>query len=133
MATLYVASSKCLQEWGADVGLGKHLYKVGVAETIAPQDSVNGQAGQADWKILLTADCDSTEAAMLERLATKEKLVDPNYYPRLKGTVGIVKINTGAVENAMMIAIALENREPPKALKAKPADIAKYLVRNLLK
>ena len=133
MPTLYVASSKSLQEWGADVGLGKHIYKVGVAPEQTPPDHVNGQAGQTDWKVLLTADYDQPETVMLERLAIKEKLVDATYYPGIKGATGIVKINPGTVENAMMVAIALDNREPPKVLKAKPADIAKYLVRNLLK
>ena len=133
MATLYVAVSKEMQGWGADVGLGKHLYKVGVADGMPPGDAVAGLADYQDWKILLSADFDGDEAAMLQRLAVKEKLVDPHYYPRLRGAAGVVKITVATVENAMMVAIALENLETPKTLKAKPADIAKYLVRNLTK
>ena len=132
MGTLYVAVSKSLQDWGADVGLGKHIYKVGYAEEGSPDDAVRGMAGADDWKVLLAVDSDKDEATLLARLALKEKLVDPNYYPRLKGALGVVKVSIAAVENAMLVALALENREPPKTFKVKPADIAKHLVRNLV-
>ena len=132
MAILYVGVSKGLQEWGADVGLGKHLYKVGLAGDGSPAESLAGTAGFDDWKLLLAVETELDEAAMLERLAVKEKLVDPNYYPRLRGAVGIVKIALASVENAMLVAIALDNREPPKNFKVKPADIAQYLIRNLV-
>ena len=133
MATLYVAVSKSLQEWAADVGLGKHVYKVGYVADGSPADALIGMAGADDWKVLLANETDKDEQALLERLAAKEKLVDPNYYPRLKGSTGIVKLTLAAVENSMLIAIALENREPPKGFKVKPVDIAQYLIRNLMK
>ena len=131
MGILYVASSKGLQDWGADVGLGKHLYKVGLADEGTPAEALAGVAGFEDWKVLLAVDTEHDEPTLLERLAVKEKLVDPNYYPRLKGAKGVVKITLSAVENAMLVAIALDNREPPKNFKVKPADIAQHLVRNL--
>ena len=133
MALVYVATSKGLQEWGADVGLGKHLYKVGLAEEGTAQDAVAGLAGWDDWKVLLTVESEQDDQSLLDRLAVKEKLVDPNYYPRLRGTKGVVKVTLSAVENSMLVAIALDNREAPKNFKVKPVDIAQYLVRNLTK
>jgi len=133
MGTLYVAVSKSLQDWAADVGLGKLVYKVGYVEDGIPADALIGMAGADDWKILLTADTEKDEQEILSRLAVKEKLVDPNYYPRLKGASGVVKVTLAAVENSMLVAIALENRDPPKNFKVKPIDIANYLVRNLVK
>jgi len=133
MPILYVATSKSLQEWGADVGLGKNLYKVGIADGNTPDEAVAGLAGQTDWKVLKTAEVEFTEDDLMTRLARKEKLVDPNYYPRLRGATGIVKVNLAAVENSMLVALALDGREPPKSFKAKPADIAAYLINNAVK
>ena len=133
MGILYVAVSKSLQDWGADVGLGKLIYKVGYVDEGAPADVVMGMAGAQDWKILLSLEAETDEKTILERLAVKEKIVDPNYYPRLKGATGIVKVTLAAVENSMLVAIALENQDAPKNFKVKPADIAQYLIRNLLK
>lgn len=132
MAVIYVATSKAQQEWGADVGLGKNLYKVGVTDETA-EEALAGFAGQSDWKVLKTAEADFDEAELLTRLARKEKLVDPNYYPKLRGAQGIVKINPVAIENSMLVAIALEGREPPKGFKVKPVDVATYLINNALK
>jgi hypothetical protein len=133
MPKLYVASSKSLQDWGSDVGLGKHVYKVGCVQEGEPAEAVENMAGFSDWKILLSVETDQNEPTILERLAIKEKMVDPNYYPRLRGMLGIVKIALPSVENAMLVTIALDNREPPKGMKVKPVDIANYLVRNLIK
>jgi hypothetical protein len=135
MGTLYVAASKALQDWAGDVGLGKLVFKVGLTMDRTPEEEVAGLAGQTDWKILQTAETDteSTEEMLVERLGRKEKLVDPNYYPKLRGASGIVKVSLANVENSMLLAIALDNREPPKNFKVKPADIAQYLLRNLAK
>lgn len=133
MPTIYVAASKGLQDWAADVGLGKNVYKVGVTEA-SPEEAVSGLAGQTDWKILKAVDAgDADEAGVIERLSRKEKAVDPKYYPRLKGAEGLFKINPAAVENAMLVALALDNREPPKGFKVKPADIATHLIANALR
>ncbi len=130
MGVLYVAASKKLGEWGSDVGLGKHLYKVGISDDGAAPD---GMAGESDWTVLATAETDKDEAEILERLARKEKLVDPLYYPRLKGLLGVVKVSVIAVENAMLVAFALDNREPPKNFKVKPTDIARHLLANAVR
>ena len=134
MGTLYVAVSKTVQDWASDAGLGKQVYKVGFVDEGDPATVLAGMAGVSDWKVLKAVETEGgDEAAFLERLAQREKLVDPNYYPKLKGTLGVVKVNLASVENSMLIALALDNREAPKALKVKPADIAQYLLRNLVK
>lgn len=133
MAILFVATSKTLQEWGADVGLGKNLYKVGLADGKGADEALAGFAGHSDWKVLKTAEVDLDEDALMARLTRKEKLVDPAYYPKLRGAQGIVKINLAAIENSMLVALALEGREPPKNFKVKPADVATTLVNNLVK
>ncbi len=132
MAILYVASSKILQTWAADVGLGKAVYKVGLAADGEPAASLANQAGADDWKILATTETEQSETDLLDRLGAKQKLVDPAYYPRLRGATGIVKVNLTAVENALMVAQALESRDPPKNIKVKPADVARFLIRNAL-
>ena len=134
MGTLYVANSKILQKWGSDVGLGKNLYKVGWVEDGTPEAALaGGLAGEIDWVVLKQVEACGPETALMERLARKEKLVDPTYYPRLKGATGIVKVNPVTVENSMLVAIALDNREPPKNFKVKPIDVANQLIANVLK
>ena len=56
MATLFVARSKALQDWGHGVGVTKFLFKVGVVdgsidEAIAVMNAEK-VAGSADWKYL---------------------------------------------------------------------------------
>ncbi|MGE5547402.1 MAG: hypothetical protein ACM33T_10925 [Solirubrobacterales bacterium] len=135
MATIYVAASKAFTEWASDVGLGKNVYKVGVIADGTPEEALaEGLSGCTDWKVIKAADAgELSEEDALARLARKEKMVDPNYYPRLRGAAGIVRANLTAIENSMLVAIALENREPPKNFKVKPADVATYLINNALK
>lgn len=133
MATIYVATSKANQEWGADVGLGKNLYKVGIVEDGTPDQALAGFAGQSDWKVLASEETELAEADALARLARKEKPVDPNYYPKLRGAQGLFKVNLTAVENSMLVAMALEGKEPGKSFKLKPADVAKFLIGNALR
>jgi len=132
MPTLYVAASKELGKWGADVGISKHLYKLGVAEGSA-EDAVAAlnnaaYAGQSDWKLVKKQEVENlSEPAALDRLQRKEKLLDSHYYPRLRGTSGIVRVKPVNVENHILVAQALAGREP-KLDKLKPADIAQYLI-----
>lgn len=132
MATIYVATSKANQEWGADVGLGKNLYKLGVVEDCPPEEALAGFAGQSDWKVLASEATEISEADALARLGRKEKPVDPTYYPKLRGAAGLFKVNLTAVENSMLVALALEGRET-KNFKVKPADVAKFLIANAVK
>lgn len=133
MPIIYVATSKANQEWGADVGLGKNLFKLGICTDTTPEQDLAGCAGQSDWKVLLTDETERTEDEALERLARKEKAVDPNYYPKLRGAKGLFKVAINSVENSMLVALALDGKEPPKNFKVKPVDVAKYLISNALR
>ena len=132
MPTVYVAASKELGKWGADVGVSKHVYKLGLTEGSAEEAvaALNqaSYAGQSDWKLVKKEEVDSlSEEAAVDRLQRKEKLLDPNYYPRLRGTSGIFRVKPVNVENHILVAQALAGREP-KLDKLKPADIAQYLI-----
>ena len=115
---------------GASVSIDVDAGRVSVEG--ASDEAVAGAGGQDDWKVLKTADVDFGEDDALARLGRKEKLVDPNYYPKLRGAQGVVKVNLAAVENSRLVALALEGKQPPKT-KAKPADIAAYLINNTLR
>jgi len=71
------------------MGLTKHVYKLGVAEGTA-DDAIkalndDGFAGESDWRLLNQQEVDDPqEADAVERLAKKEKMVDPNYYPKIR-------------------------------------------------
>lgn len=134
MATIYVARSKGLGEWGSDVGLGKHLYKVGLAdepgkEAVAALNA-DSHGGQTDWVLVMDDDAGALdEATLLERLAKREKMVDPKYYPRVRGAAGIFKVKPENVENHILVKLAMAGDEP-KVGVIKPADIATYLIVN---
>jgi len=136
MTILYVATSKIFSAWAADVGLGKHVYKVGVAEG-SVEDALRALndescAGADDWRLLESQEVDGLdEAAVVERLARKEKLVDPNYYPRLRGATGVFRVKVADVANHLLVKRALAG-EMTKVDKLKPADIAAYLIQNAL-
>ena len=132
MATLYVASSKGLANWGSDHGLTKHVYKVGVTEGTAEAaiEALNAtqHAGHEDWKLAKKHDkVEEDEATLLARVGAKEKLVDPNYYPGIKKAPGIFKVKLANVESRMLVQQTLRG-ETPHVVKIKTADIIDYLV-----
>lgn len=134
MAVVYAAFSKDLAQWGAEVGLTKHIYKLGVAEgsAAAAVEALNASrhAGANDWKLLAKREMDGAdEAALLEKLARKEKLVDPSFYPRIQGAPGIFKVKLANVENHLLVKIALQGRDTA-GVKVKAADVGAYLIRN---
>ncbi len=135
MPAIYVARSQALQKWGAEVGLGKHVYKVGIGDgnAAAIESALNAQnlAGQNDWKAVKVQKLDAPldETAVLARLAGREKEIDPAFYPRLKGARGIFKVKIENVANSLLVQQALGMGEL-KIEKVKPADVAAYLIRN---
>lgn len=136
MPTVYVARSQAFQKWSADVGLTKHTYKVGVIEgdPSAAIASLNesGFAGERDWKLVVQQEAaEIDEASLLARLAAKEKPIDPGYYPKLKGARGLFKVKIANVTTQMLVKVALEGGDTA-IIKAKPADVAAYLLRSAL-
>jgi len=136
MAIIYVAKSQSLAKWGADVGLTKHLYMVSVAEDTAEAAlkalNETRHAGETDWRLVKKQKTQAAdESAVLERLGRKERLVDSDFYPKLKGACGIFKVKLANVENDLLVRRALEG-SVEKTVKAKPADIGAYLISNAL-
>lgn len=133
MVEIYVARSAKLSKWASDVGLGKNVFKVGVADDPKPVIEA-GWAGETDWALLKKQTVDALdEAAVIERLAHKNKMIDPNYYPRLKGTRGVFRLTPEQVENHIMIARAMAREDELKVVKLKPIDYANFLIHNALR
>lgn len=131
MAILYVARSARLARWASDVGFGKNIYKVGVADEDPKALAAAGWAGESDWKIVrrdAVEDLDEVQA--LDRLARKEKPIDPRLYPKLKGAGGVFRVSPEHVENHIIVTRALAGDSDRLELKLKPADFAAYLVHN---
>jgi hypothetical protein len=133
MPTIFVAMSESLQNWGSDVGLTPHVYKLGVSEDngAAAVDALNAaaHAGRADWQLLAEQEVDALdEKAALTRAALKETLVDPLYYPQIKRAPGIFKVKLANAENHFLVREALEGQQI-KRLKLTSAQIGTYLIR----
>lgn len=131
MAVLFVARSAMLADWASDVGLGKHVYKVGVTDE-APKAVVQaGWAGLTDWALVRSREVDGlSEATVLERLCVKLKMVDPGIYPKLKGTSGVFKLTLAMIENHILIQKSLANAPNLALGKLKPADFGDFLIHN---
>ena len=141
MTIIFVASSKQTQGWAADVGLTKHVYKLGFAEgdsKIAAERAVaalnqENHAGADDWKLVKFQPIEGvTEDAALERLSKRARMADPGYYPHLKGARGIFKVKPADVEAQMLVRRAMDDPDA-KPAKSKVVDIADFLIRNALR
>lgn len=131
MPVLFVARSAKLARWASDVGFGKHVYKVGVTDEDPKALAAAGWAGETDWKVVRRETVEElTEEEALERLSHKEKSIDPNFYPKLKGASGVFRVAAEHVENHIVVARALAGNSERLDLKLKPADFAAYLIQN---
>lgn len=131
MPAIYVARSVKTSKWASDVGLGKHVYKVGVADDDPKALAAAGWAGEGDWSIVKTEDIEGLdEDQVIERLARKERMIDPNLYPKLKGARGVFRLSLVQVENHIVVSRALAGASDKAELKLKPADFAAYLIHN---
>ena len=135
MPLLYIAASKTLSRWGGDVGLGKQIFKIGLAADAAGLSDwlLSGACQCGDWTLARQQDVlSSGEDAFFQALAVKEKLVDPALYPRLRGESGIVRVQQGRVENFKLSQLALKGEQPDK-VSVRQSDIISYLLEQALK
>jgi hypothetical protein len=136
MPVVFVAKSKGLEKWGADHGLTKHVYKLGLAEDSAEAAverlNAGAVAGHTDWKLVTEKEVEAAEEAeVLERLGRKTKAVDPAYYPGIKGARGIFKVKPVDIERSVLVGQAVAG-EVMKPVKINAASIADYLIKNAL-
>jgi hypothetical protein len=134
MGILYVARSVKLSRWASDVGVGKHVYKVGVAEGDPKALAAAGWAGETDWTITRKQAVEGLgEEEALARLGRKEKIIDPKLYPKLKGAAGVFRLAPTRVESHIIITRALAGESDRVEIKLKPTDFADYLIHNTLR
>lgn len=130
MGTIYVARSKTISDWGYDVGLSKHIYKVGYTEAPVKDVVAAGWAGAADWSLVKKLDNveGTSEDEIVTRLSGKAKMIDPKLYPKIKDTVGMFKVTPAQVENHILVRNALAGEPELKLVKPKASDFADYLI-----
>lgn len=134
MGTVFVARSVKLAKWASDVGLSKHIYKLGYTDEDSTILVATGWAGETDWALVSQQKAeDLTEDALIARLARKEKMIDPQFYPRIRGTLGLFKIPPDHVENHIIVTRALAGGDQAGAGKLKPVDFAAYMLHNALR
>ena len=134
MGVIYVARSAKLSKWASDVGLSKHIFKFGYTEEDPKPTVEKGWAGETDWALVKKREAEGVdENELIARLARKEKMVDPTYYPRLRGAKGVFKVAPEHVENHILVSRAMAGDSERIELKLKPADFADYLIHNALR
>ncbi len=138
MAVLYVARSAGFSQWTSDIGQSKHVYKVGLTDQPVKEVVAAGFAGFTDWTLVKQQpvpedQADLTEAQVIERLARKEKMLDPKYFPKIKDTLGLFKVPPEHVTNHILVSRALAGNHDTKELKLKAADFGQYLITNALR
>jgi hypothetical protein len=133
MGVIFVARSAKFGKWASDVGLSKNVFKVGYSEEDPKPVIEQGWGGETDWTLVRKRDAEGiSEEQVVQRLARKEKMVDPNYYPRLRGATGIFKVSPEHVENHILVARVMAGASERQELKLKPTDFADYLIQNAL-
>jgi hypothetical protein len=133
MGVIFVARSAKFGKWASDVGLSKNIFKVGYSEEDPKAAIEQGWGGETDWSLVRKRSAENTsEEQIIQRLARTEKMVDPNYYPRLRGATGIFKVSPEHVENHILVARVMAGASERQELKLKPGDFADYLIQNAL-
>ena len=135
MAILFVARSAKLADWASDVGLSKHIYRLGLTEPPVKEHLAQAFAGEADWVLVKqqAAPEGLTLDEAIDRAAVKSKMIDPVLYPRIKGMRGLFKILPAHVENHIVLGKALEGHAEIDTPKPKHPDFAAYLLKCALR
>jgi hypothetical protein len=132
MGVIYVARSAKFSKWASDAGITKNVFKIGYTDDDPAPLIAAGWGGETDWTVVKQREVDGvTEEEIVERLKRKEKMIDPVYYPRLRGVAGVFKVPPDHVENHILVSRALAG-QADQALKLKPVDFAEYLIQNAL-
>lgn len=132
MPSVYIAMSETMQEWGSDAGISKHLYKIGFTDE-APEAAVKelnetGYGGQKDWILAGARETETLDqAALMTRIGERMKVIDPLYYPKIKGAKDIVRVDQRKVEANIVIKRTMEGRDS-KVPKVKPKDMAEFIL-----
>jgi hypothetical protein len=92
--------------------------------------AVAGWVDETDWTVVRRRPIDDDE--VIDRLARKEKMIDPKLYPKLKGAEGVFRLTPARVENHIIVTRALAGDSDRAEVKLKPADYADYLIHNAL-
>ena len=131
MAEIYVARSAKFSKWASDVGLSKNVFKVGVTDEPLKELIAAGWAGETDWTLVKKEPAEELdEETVIARLGKRETMIDPRYYPRIRETLGLFKVDPTHVESHIIVGRALEGGPERVAIKLKPADFAAYLIHN---
>jgi len=135
MAVLFVARSAELSDWASDVGLSKHVYKLGVTEAPIKDVLAAGWCGFGGWSLVKKHDkAEGLENdSAIESVAARVRMVDPNLYPRIRGETGIFKVTPAQVENHIVLTKALAGSQESGPLKVKHPDFADFLIHNALR
>ena len=132
MGVIYVARSAKFSKWASDAGVTKNVFKIGYSENDPAALIAAGWGGETDWTLVKQRAAEGvTEEEIIERLKRKEKMIDPVYYPRLRGVAGVFKVPPEHVENHILVTRALAG-ETDRVVKLKPTDFADYLIQNAL-
>ena len=76
------------------------------------QAAAAGWAGESDWSIVKSEPVEGlSEDEAIDRLAAKERMIDPNLYPKLKGARGVFRINPTKVENHIVVTPGARRRQ----------------------
>jgi hypothetical protein len=134
VATIFVARSKTLSQWGYDVGLSKNIYKIGLTDGPVKDAIAKGWAGETDWVLVKKQEGveGESEDAIIERLGRKERLIESRLYPRIRDAPGLFKVAPAHVENHLLVSRALADEPEIREIKIKHPDIAAYMIANAL-
>lgn len=135
MATIFVARSAELAKWASDVGLSKHVYKLGVTEAPVKEVVAAGWSGFDGWSLVKKQDGIEhlDNDAAIAKAAERVKMIDPTLYPRIRGETGLFKVTPAQVENHFLVARALSGEAESSPTPPKHPDFADYLIQSALR